>query len=65
MNPKGEYCPEEYFEYKLMTEKYHCTPTEFDNQPAVIIEMHKEFMKLESNRNKLEDKRRAQQNRMR
>jgi hypothetical protein len=53
--------PIEWLEFKWMTELYHCTPIEFEKQPSQTIEMHRQFLILQGQKDDLETKRRAQE----
>lgn len=39
--------PVEYLDYIMMTQLYHCTPKEFDEQDPRIIQLHKKFLNAE------------------
>jgi len=43
-----------------MTEKYHCTPLEYDKQPSSVIQLHCQFLSLEVEKDKLEALRQRQ-----
>jgi hypothetical protein len=36
----GKNSPQEYIDYILMTELWHCTPADFFNQEESMIELH-------------------------
>lgn len=37
-----------YLEYILIRDLYHCTPTELDNQPKHIVDLHVRIMNMEA-----------------
>lgn len=52
--------PMAYADYLLMTKLWHCTPTEYEQQPEEIIELHINIMNAENRRENKEDKRAEQ-----
>lgn len=52
--------PEEYTDFLLMREVYHCTPSEFDEQDDATIEAHLHFVKIQSDQQRIEAKRAEQ-----
>lgn len=54
--------PQEYIDYILIKELYHCTPKELDEQDEYILRLHTEIIILERKQKFLENKRLEQKN---
>lgn len=57
--------PQEYVDYVLIKNLYHCTPEELDRQDDHITSLHIEFMTLEAKEEALQMKRSEQAARVR
>ena len=52
--------PQEYVDYILIKELYHCTPSELDGQDDFITSLHVEFIAIEAKESVLQQKRAEQ-----
>lgn len=52
--------PQEWADYLLIKELYHCTPEELDRQEYAITEMHIGFLGLQNRSQNIEGKRASQ-----
>lgn len=52
--------PQEYVDYVLIKNLYHCTPEELDKQDDFITSLHVDFMGLEAKEEALQAKRAEQ-----
>ncbi len=56
--------PDEYPDFILIRDVYHCTPAELDMQDAGVIEMHKRFIGIENDAKHLDGNRSEQRARI-
>lgn len=52
--------PQEYIDFLLMKDVYHCTPSELDEQDASKITLHINFLNMQQEES-IKDQRRAEQ----
>lgn len=52
--------PQEYIDFQIMSQVYHCTPSEFDEQEDWIIDAHIEFLDVQNEQARLERNRQEQ-----
>jgi hypothetical protein len=45
-----------YWEFELMRNVYHCTPSELDEQDASIVELHTHILSLEARERRISEK---------
>lgn len=62
MTGKTGNLPEEYIDFLMISELYHCTPEELDRQDSSVISTHLHFMRIRSQESNRQSKRTEQRN---
>lgn len=52
--------PQEYIDFILIKELYHCTPSELDEQDQNIVDLHLSFLGIQADESYKESKRAEQ-----